>query len=210
MVDEPKTPIPPHSSEMMREIAEIMRRFPRPPLIDSSKFSKADRDRANQIWQILIMLNVFIEAVSNDLSLDTYANNNPTIQMQWAPIASRDAATNIWSCKCCLDLLNIVYGKCKSAHTTERKRAIEEALSVFTTFFPEATDIRDVIAHAVHKMVGSGQSQNSLNNVKIYNSRFGGKITNMYDGRELSFELNERTVSILQAIRDIVFEGFRS
>ncbi|MFI4973726.1 MAG: hypothetical protein ACHP84_04200 [Caulobacterales bacterium] len=181
-----------------------------PPRIDQSTIPKAHRQRAQRLESSLRLLTSLIEAVSDDVALFDYAEAHSEVTMKWTPIACRDAAMNIWAFRDTLAQILTSLSRIQGVSTPARE-SLQGALSAFTSAFPDAKDMRDVVGHPASHIAAQGRgADNAANGVLIQNSWAGRKVMNTYEGREISFELSAATLETLQAIRKVAYDAFRT
>jgi hypothetical protein len=180
------------------------------PVIDGSRFPPAEHQQATYLSGSFDLLTSFIEFFENDLELFDHAEADKNITMQWAPIACRDAALNLWGFRDALSRVQGAYRRCPRLQTEERERALESATADFSSAFPDAKDMRDITAHPVPHLAAKGRKNPAINGwLLVHNSWTGRKVMNSHEGREISFELSAETILTLRAIRKIVFSAFR-
>jgi hypothetical protein len=182
-----------------------------PPAVVNLRLPPAERQQTIYLDHAISFLSSLIDYFVADVEIFDHAEADQNLKMRWTPVACRDAAMTLWAFRVTLDHIEGRLGKCPSIWTADRHAALKAAKDAFTAAFPDAKDMRDIAGHPITHVAARGRrrARNDINGVVLHNVWAGRKVTNSYDGREISFELSPDTVTILRSIRKIVFDAFK-
>ena len=189
----------------------------RVPHIDDSSFSETDRQHVDSIQLLLYALDGFISRLRSDLGLFDYAAkrafqpHQPTARRHWIHIAARDATITLWDFGDALTQLESTVRSCEPLRTKQRVTALRVAKGQFGNAFPDARRMRRVSAHPVgHFSTPQARRNNAHRRMLGYGNIRNRTIEHTHEGRRISFDLSEETITKLEAICTAVFNAFRA
>lgn len=193
-----------------------------PPIIEVDALPENDRAVAHLIQTHLFGLIGFAREFSTDLQLFRFAIENK--YFKWRLIAARDAGMQLYHFGSSLEAINhLVRTACPSVAVTTDLAMLAVAGAKFRDANPRYEAVRHIIGHTADFMASPKNIDEHRKNdgfkddqINVAGPLFaGGNLHNdvfkgTFAGKMVSFEMNEKTLTVLQEVTQDTYLAFRS